>query len=223
MPKTLQRGRIDITDNYEMVYEILRDQGSNVFVVDIDEENDPNIHRNHPRVIGGSCLIPPMEALIAAADGEADVFRMMYAEHFSTPFIDNYVAALIIHIFGDGGNLLLYYHDELGIVPELIQIFWMRYGIQIGIVGESDCFMDPSCIPIWLQYLYKENKFTGRDFLYNYPVKTPINGAMMNKLILEILPPGNKAEQEQEIYRMVALLKQCPNLINPLIGGMMVE
>lgn len=208
-------GKIDITNNWDIVYGVLRDPSSPIIIVDMDEDDDPNIPKNHPRVIGGSCLIPPMEALIAAADGEVEVFRSIYGEHFMSPFIDNYVAAIIIALMA-GKQLLISYNDDLGIVNEFINIFYSRYGIKIGILGESDGGFDMSCIPIWLQYMYRENTITGNEFLFNYPMNVQINDAMMGKLINELMPVGDKV---QEIYRMVQLLKETPTLINPLVGN----
>lgn len=215
MPRQITPTRIDITDNWDIVYGVLRDPSSPVIVVDMNEDNDPNIPKDHPRVIGGSCLIPPMEALIAAADGEVEVFRAIYGEHFMSPFIDSYVGAIIIALM-TGKQILISYNDELGIVNEFINIFYSRYGIKIGVPGESEGMFDPSCIPIWLQYMYRENTITGIEFLFNYPVNVQINDAMMSKLINELMPVGNKV---QEIYRMVQLLKETPTLINPLVGN----
>lgn len=215
MLRELTPGRIDITNNCDLVYGVLRDPSSPIIVIDMDEEMDPNIPRNHPRVIGGGCLLPPMEGLIAAADGEVEVFRTIYAEHFVSPFVDSYVGALIIALMS-GKQLLISYNDELGIVNEFINIVFMRYGIKIGVIGESEMSLDMSCVPVWLQYMYRDNIITGMEFLFNYPVNTKINEIMMQKLITEIVPPGK--DQAGEIYRMVQLLKQTPDLINPLVG-----
>lgn len=218
MPRQIIAGKIDITNNWDIVYGVLRDPSSPVIVVDMNEDNDPNIPKDHPRVIGGSCLIPPMEALIAAADGEVDVFRLIYGEHFMSPFIDSYVGAIIIALM-TGKQLLISYNDELGIVNELINIFYSRYGIKIGVIGESEGAFDPTCVPIWLQYMYRENTITGNEFLFNYPVNVQINDVMMDKLINELMPVGDREQKAQEIYRMVQLLKETPMLINPLVGN----
>lgn len=216
MPRMITPGRIDITNDFELVYGVLRDPNSPIIVIDMDEDNDPNIPKDHPRVIGGECLIPPMEALIAAADGEKEVFNIIYNDHFTTPFIDNYVGAIIISLM-IGKQLLIYYSDDdLGIVNGLINVFYSRYGIKIGIIGESEGMLDSTCIPIWLQYMYRENVITGIEFLFNYPVNVQINDVMMTKLINEIMPPGE--DKAKEIYQMVYMLKETPTLINPLVS-----
>lgn len=212
-------GRIDATNNWDIANGVLMDPMSQVIVIDMEDDISANPElRNHPRFIGGGCLIPPMEALIAAADGEAQVFKMMYAEHFETPFVDSFVAALIISLI-NGRQLLLYYSDELGIMETMIDIFWARYGIKIGSVGEHDCEFDPTCIPIWLQYAYQENNIDARSFLFNYPLNVRINYSMMQKLIVDIMPVGSDDEEKaKEIYRMVQLLKETPNLENPIVN-----
>lgn len=221
--KITMNGSLNATNDDNFVLMILNDPSSNVFVIDVEEESDPRIDKNHPRVIGGGCLLPPMEGLIAAADGEHEVFRNIYAEHFQSPFVDNYISTIISSMILKGVNIIIYYQDELGVMGDFLEIFWFRYGIQIGIVGSSPeprpFGYDESCLPIWLQFLYRDNQINAEEYLYNYPIGIDINEVMINKLIKDIVPIGSSYEEmRKSVLEYGELLKQNPNVSNPLYG-----
>lgn len=213
-------GMISITGNAPWVLEMLN-SGADIKVINMDEDGNPEykIPLNHPAVIGGTCLLPPMEALIAAADGEREVFEMIYAEYFSTPFIESYIAALIIYLC-QGHNLIIYYEDGLDITDEIIQMFWMKYGIGISRQDQSTIAQhDFSCAPIWLKYMYVENVITGEEFLYHYPEGTPIDPMLMERLIMELKPCGKTIEEKSaDIYSLMRALKYNPNVMNAFEG-----
>lgn len=214
-PVTLT-GSLELTNNFELVSSLLADPQSNVMIIKMDED-DMRLDINHPKVIGGTCLLPPMQAMIAAADGDKMTYQSIYADHFNDPFVDNYISALIIFL-SKGGHLIIHYEDQIGIVPDLLRFFWMRYGINIGVIGESPFSLDPTCSPIWLQYLYRENRINGEDFLYNYPLNTVIPEAVADKLLMELSPYGETAEDRlKALYDLSAKLKINVNTVDPLI------
>lgn len=209
------KGDISITDNIQFVREILYSNIPNTKIISLDETNV--IPLEHPNVIGGTCLLPPIDALIAEADGDEIMFDQHYSELFITPFVDQFVGALIVSLMS-GTNLLLYYPElDTNIAPKLMEQFWRRYGIGIGIINQKPKVYDESCIPIWLGYAYTLKAINGRDYLYAYPVGCAIPDHILQYLIMEISPVANNYDERvQYIYSLVEKFKKKPNLVIPI-------
>lgn len=209
-------GSISITDNINFVRDILYSNSSqDIRIISLDEDN--SIPTNHPLVLGGTCLLPPMDALIAEADGDEQLYDVYYSEHFNDPFVSQFIGALFIFLY-NGGNLLFYLpslRDTTG--KKFLQQFWIRYGINIGIVGQSTHNYDISCIPIWLTYIYLSDAMHPFELLYFYPVDALIPDNIMNKLLNEINPLGDTLNEKISfILDLSKKLKEKVNTIVPL-------
>ena len=209
------KGDISITDNINFVKEVLYSNIPNTKVISLDENNA--IPLEHPNVIGGTCLLPPIDALIAEADGDEMLFDQVYSEHFMTPFVDQFVGALIISLMR-GTNILLYYPElDTNIAPKLMEQFWRRYGIGIGIINQKQKVYDESCTPMWLGYAYTAKAINGRDYLYAFPINCQIPDMILQYLIIELSPVVDNYEGKvQYIYDLVEKFKQKPDLIIPI-------
>lgn len=206
------KGNISITNNIGVIREMLFSNVENVKFLCLDDEGQ--LPLNHPNVLGASCLLPPMEALIAEADGDEKLFDSIYFEHFNEPFIFQFTTALIISLY-NGMNLVLYYPElDTNIVPKLRQHFFQRYGIWIGIMGTPDCCKyDMSCTPMWLDFIYLQNAMTPMEFLLQYPTKAKIQQNIMDKLLLDLQPYGNSLKEKCDyILSLWNKLKQKPNI-----------
>ena len=210
-------GDISITDNLQFVQEILFNNSIDTKIISLDENN--SLPLDHPRVLGGKCLLPPIDALIAAEDGDEASFDMFYSENFMNPFTDQFVGAMIIYLMR-GGNLLLYYPEFkcTAAGPKILDQFWRRYGINIGIIGERPHYYDVSCTPIWLNYAYSIGNIDCKNYLYLYPEGATIPDNIMYRLIseLSLYVDGGYENLTNYIYGLVHKYKEKPNLIIPI-------
>lgn len=204
-----------MTDNLEFTKEILFSNTPNTKIVSLDE--DGALPLDHPNVLGGTCLLPPVDAMIAEEDGNEALYDAIYTEIFDAPFLAQYVGALVIYLF-NGGNLLLYVPDlNSNTAKELRNIFWKRYGIGIGVMGQVNMFLDNSCIPMWLEMIYGANAMSPIQFLYLYPEKVVIQPPFMDKLLTELSPFGKTYQDKMDyIMSLVHKLKEKPNLVIPI-------
>src|SRR5574344_397895 len=133
-----------------------------------------------------------MDALIAEADGDEQSFDIIYFNHFTNPMVEQFVIALIAYLYSVGGHLIMY-SSELNspIINKLIQMFWKRYGIGIGVVGFSECTFDDSCAPIWLGFLYSIRSISPLEMLYLYPKEALIPQPIIDQLLIELSPFGD--------------------------------
>lgn len=209
------KGDIQITDNIGFVREILYSDTPNIKVISMDE--DGAIPLEHPDVIGGTCLLPPMDALIAEADGDEVAFNEIYMNHFYDPFVDQFISALISYLFV-GGNLLIY-HPNVSIFScaKFREIIWILYGINIGIVGQQNCSYDQKCVPVWLCMIYMINAILPIDFLRLYPVESLIPNNIMDKLLVDMAVFEDGYENKvRRILHIRDILKTNPNIKIPL-------
>ena len=178
------KGTIYITDDLQLVRSV---PDRTVKIISLDEEN--RISPNEPNVIVGTCLLPPMEALIAEADGDEDLYDIYYINHLNDPYIQEFIGVIISALY-KGISLLLYapMMKENIFVSKLKTHLWALYGIGIGIPGGEQCQYDSRCIPIWLNMMYFANVISFNEFLLYYPENAQLSDAIANKLIADIKP-----------------------------------
>ena len=115
---------------------------------------------------------------------------------------------------------MLYYPNldpsESKTVPKLIDMFWRRYGIGIGILGLSNGVYDMTCIPIWLKMMYGQKLIGPIEFLAKYPLDARIEDQVMMSLLEDIRPHCNNLESsKQYIISIWKHIKEKPNLKIP--------
>lgn len=197
MNKNVLKGTIYVTDNMDFVTSV---PDQSVKIISLDEDN--RLNPNDPNVVIGTCLLPPIEALIAEADGDEDLYNIHYINHLNSPYVQEFIGVLISALYR-GISLLLFapqMKENISIV-KLRQHLWSLYGITIGIVGGESCSFDPRCIPIWLNMVYSANVISPYEFLIEYPENVIFNNMIMNKLISEIKPVGNSYEDRVEFIK----------------------
>lgn len=177
-------GTIYVTDDLQLVRSV---PDRTVKIISLDEEN--TISPNEPNVIVGTCLLPPMEALIAEVDGDEDLYDAYYLNHLNEPSIQEFIGAIISALY-KGISLLIYapMMKENIFVSKLRSHLWVLYGIGIGIAGGEPCQFDPRCIPIWLNMMYFANVISFNEFLLYYPENGHMDDMIINKLIVDIKP-----------------------------------
>lgn len=181
--------------------------------------------------IGGTCLLPPMEAKIAEADGNEQLYDSVYSNHLLLPFQQEFITALIAFLY-KSGNLILYL-PEIGYcntTMKLVEHLYRLYGIHPGIIGDqnpanANCYYDDRCIPIWLNMIFCARVISAKEYLLKLPNNaTIINNKVIMLLIEELQPYGNSINEKiKEILRYHKLLHRNPNCrlaIHSADGGM---
>ena len=128
-------GTIYITDKIEQVRAFPVGPASRI--INLDE--DDVLPENNPFIIGGQCLLPPINSKIAEADGNEMAYDMYYKENLLRDYQETFIAALISFLY-KGGSLLLFL-PELGYsltADKLIQFIYELYGIHIAKLGYED-------------------------------------------------------------------------------------
>lgn len=193
------KGTVFITDDIEIVYQTPTD--GTVKIIDMDE--DHQLPENNRNIVPGTCLLPPIDAKIAEADGNEQAYDAIYGEHLFAPFQQQYIAALIYFLYR-GGNLLFFLPEVYtNTKDKFIQHMLIRYGIKIGIVGaeqpqDYNFFYDLHYIPCWLNMMYKSDLIPYEIYLNQYPLdaRLDMDPGVMNKLLQDIRPYG-KTIQDQ--------------------------
>lgn len=208
------KGTIDVTCDINLVQSI---PDSSVRIISLDEEN--RISPNDPNVILGTCLLPPMEALIAEVDGDEDLYDIYYINHLNSPYVQEFIGALIAALY-KGISLLLFapMMNENISIRKLRQHLWSLYGIMIGVAGGEPCIYDPKCIPIWLTMIYSANVIYPEEFLLYYPEDAIISKTIIDKLMMEIKPVGISYDDRLSVIkRYHHNIKKNPNTQSAII------
>ena len=215
---SILKGSIYITDNLDIVYNA---PFNTTKIINLDEDG---ILQDNEAFIGGTCLLPPMEAKIAEADGNEYNYDIFYQSHLMEPYQQQFIAALISYLYR-GGNLILFL-PETGYdntKKKLIYHLWTLYGIHIGIIGSTNpyesCYYDEKCEVIWMNMIYTSKVIDAKEYLYMYPLDAVINNQqVISELIEELHPIGNSFNDKMKtINRYRELIHKNPRVQMVLI------
>lgn|SRR5574344_1231583 len=215
------KGEISITDNFPFARDVLFDGSSTARIINMDEDC-AEFHIQHPRLLGGECLLPPMDALIAEQDNNERLYDDIYNAHFNDPYINQFVTALIASLY-QGNNLLIYINSfNSNTFKKFYYLFDARYGIHMGTMPENGqitkCSYDIRCTPLWINMLYDANLINPLQVLYDYPVDAPFPPAIEERLIIEIGIYGSDyAEKVRYLNDIKIKLKSDKDLKLPII------
>ena len=214
------KGNIYITDNTNVVYNFPLDAMNKIINLDEDDVLPENNN-----VIGGTCLLPPINAKIAEADGDENNYDSFYIEHLTLPYQQQFIGALITFLY-KGGNLLLFL-PELGYTntrDKLLGFMFSLYGLHIGIINDpipqnAMCYYDLSATPIWLNLIYLTGTMSAQEYLSLYPEDADLtaNPKIMELLINNIRPYSNTLSGKiNYILQYHKLIHKNKNVINPI-------
>lgn len=216
------KGTIYITDNIDVIYNTPINGLSKIISLDEDGVLD-----NIKEIIGGTCLLPPMEAKIAEADGNEQLYDLSYSNHLLLPFQQQFISALIAFLY-KGGNLILFL-PELGYTntaEKLIEHLFRIYGLHPGIIGHNNpqfanCFYDTKCIPIWLNLIFTAGVLSPTEYLYMYPEDAPITNEQVMILLIKQIDPYGKTINDKKNYilRYHKLIHINPKVVPVIYGG----
>jgi hypothetical protein len=215
---SILKGTIYITDNPEVIYNTPLNVTK---IINLDEDG---ILQDNEAFIGGTCLLPPIEAKIAEVDNNEQQYDMFYQSHLLEPYQQQFISALIAYLYR-GGNLILFLPDVGydNTKNKLLYHIWSLYGLHIGIIGDpnpnnSNCYYDDRCTVIWLNMIYTAKVIDAIEFLFMYPEDAVINNnQVIAELCEELHPLGNSINEKLktiEHYRRA--LKKNSRVIMPL-------
>lgn len=177
------KGSILITDDINFVYSI---PDASIKVLSLDE--DGKLNPQLPNVIQATCLLPPLECLIAESDGNADVYDMTYYAHLNQPFQQQFIGAIISYLY-KGGSFIVYapqLKDTISIM-QLRKNLMILYGIGMGIINSPVKFeLDYRCIPIWLNMMYEARTISAREYLHEFPKDAIIAPNILQQLVIDL-------------------------------------
>lgn len=212
------KGTIYVTDDEDIVYKA---PINNTRIVSLDEDG---VLMKDDSILVGTCLLPPIEAKIAEADGNEALYDMTYSNHLLEPYQREFISALLSFLY-KGGNLILFL-PELGTNnrEKLVQHMYTLYGIHIGLIGHmnpsvANCYYDERCLPMWINMIYSVNVFTPYEYLELYPLDCKISDISMQKLLMEINPYGSSIKDKIDyILSLQKQLHKNPN-VRPAISS----
>ena len=215
---SILKGNFSITDNIDFTREIIFTR-NDTKILSLDENN--TLPLEHPNVIGGNSLLPPIDALIAEQEGNRNAYERIYEEMFVDNIeIDNFFASIFCLLMKKQNILMYAPRLQENSIIKLIDILYKRYGIGVGIIGQSQPVYDESCIPMWLRYVYLFNYMIAKDYLYFIPDASMITQDVMDRLLIEINPYGESYSKKIEyIKSLVKKVKEKPDLIIPFSQG----
>mgnify|MGYP004604172083 FL=1 len=216
----LLKGVIEVTDNIEYAQKAAFTPNSPARVVMFCDETSSKLPLDHPKVIGGSILLPPMEALIAEADGDAVGYDYCYRQYLSNePSVVAFISAIVIYLY-KGGYMLFYCDNLLGNhIVKFLKVIYDNLGIRFGVVGNqpSPPMYDVRFTAKWLEVLYMENQIPVEEYMRLVSENTQIPDYLSNKLLQEVRPYGQDLnEQYQTLSRLIHRYKENPKIIVPI-------
>jgi hypothetical protein len=209
------KGTIFITDNLDRIYSTPLNQSTKIISLDED-----GILMENKDILGGTCLLPPIEAKVAEADGNEQLYDSIYSNHLLAPYQQNFISAIIAFLY-KGGNLILFL-PEIGYTnttEKLVEHLYRIYGIHVGIISNpnpvvANCYYDAKCIPIWLNMIFMAGVISPYEYLYQYPLDAQItNQEVLNLLIIEMKPYGETLYQKIDVIKRIHYyIHQNPNV-----------
>ena len=195
------KGNMALIYNPNIVYDVLiSDQA--VFVFSLDEDNDnPKLDpEKNRRVVMGTMLLPPVDAMWSLTSGEWDKFQMEYYNHLISPEVTEFIFMLIGLIYR-GYKLVFYYPDDSSeVIKYLMEFISRNFGIHVFEPNkENDLFIyDESKVPMYLCGIYYAGMLSSLEFLYMYPIEINIPNDIYPKLIYDMKPIGNSLVEKIE-------------------------
>lgn len=178
-------------------------------IIDLDEEPRKPRSFGGRRVIKGTCLIPPVDALIAEADGNEAVFNAIYYKHFTSPEVQLFLGAIVTFLF-KGGNMAIYYPtDNEVLVYKLIEMMDYTIGVRPSFrTFNISGIFNPDFAPTWIEMIFDTDSVDPYLLLTVYPCDKPISGLLLDKFIYVLRIPGRTYQDKVDtVFRLRERLK----------------
>ena len=178
-----------------------------VVVFSLDEDNDnPMLDpERNKRVVMGTMLLPPVDALWALSGGDFDKFQLEYYQHLTSPEATEFIF-MMLGMMHKGYKLIFYYPDDSSEVIQYLYAFFMNnFGIHICIPSKQfDLFSyDQTKVPMYACGIYYAGMINPNEFLYLYPIEVPIPNDIYPKLIYDLKPYGVDMAEKVHLIDML--------------------
>lgn len=193
------KGNLALIYNPMVVQDILMSDPY-VVVFSLDEDNDKPMldpDRNQ-KVVMGTMLLPPIDAMWSLTGGEWDKFQMEYYTHLISPEVTEFIFMMIGMMY-KGYKLVLYYPDDSSdVIKYLLQFFLNNFGIHICEPSKQyDLFSyDENRVPMYLCGIYYSGIIAPNEFLSLYPMSTAIPNDIYPKLVYDMKLVGNDLSEK---------------------------
>ena len=209
-------GNMALMYNPSIVIDMLTgDQAVIVFSLDEDNDNPYLDPEKNNRVVMGTMLLPPVDAMWALAGGDFERFQLEYYQHLISPECTEFIFMTLGMIY-KGYKIIFYYPDDSSEVIQYLHAFFLsNFGIHICEPNKQyDLFSyDQNKIPMYACGIYYSGMISPNEFLYLYPINMPIPNDIYPKLINDICPIGdNMAEQITIIDQLRASIGKRQNM-----------
>ena len=204
-------GNMALMYNPNIVIDMLNgDQYVVIFSLDEDNDNPMLDPERNGRVVMGTMLLPPVDALWALSSAEMDRFQLEYYQHLISPECTEFIFMMLGMIYR-GYKIILYYPDDSSEVIQYLHAFFLsNFGIHICEPSKQyDLFTyDQNKVPMYICGIYYSGMISPNEFLCLYPTNIAIPNDIYPKLIYDLHPIG---EDLSEQIKMIDLLHRSIN------------
>lgn len=192
-------GNMALIYNPNIVMDILAgDQAVVVFSFDEDNDNPQLDPERNNRIVLGTMLLPPVDAMWSLASGDLEKFQQEYYQHLTSPEVSEFIFMIIGMVY-KGYKIIFYYPDDSSEVIQYINAFFLNnLGIHICEPSKQyDLFSyDNGKIPMYACGIYYAGIISPNEFLMIYPIDIPIPNNIYPKLIYDLHPFGNDMPEQ---------------------------
>lgn len=212
MVNVILKGVINITDNLNLVKDLIEQNDPGNLIINLDEDN--KITGNN--VLFGSILLPPPGAIMAELDGDIQAYDIVLSDYYGSSDVQMFITGIIFTLYM-GRNIIIYSPDvfsqESISISKILDIFWNKFGIGIGIIGKSQCVYMPTFIPMWMNMMYDMSCIDARTFLIDYPEDASLQPVELDHLIADLQPIEQELKEKVKYIEEFRLkLKKKPDL-----------
>lgn len=195
----------------------------NIIVINLDEDDEYNLN-NLKYVMGGTCLLPPMDAMIAEANGDANDYDIIYHNHLYEPFQLEYFSALLAYIYTKGDIIFYYPQDDIECTNTFIKFLehiYTAYGIHIGYFYPKNrselFFIDVRRYGFILDQLFMVGVINVYCYLFEKDINDIIPRQVIDKVVHDFNPYEDTYADAVEHIRNYRLLIHKKSNQNKLI------
>ena len=195
------KGNMALIYNPNVIRDILiTDPAVVIFSLDEDNDNPELDPERNKRVVMGTMLLPPVDAMWSLTSGDWEKFQMEYYMHLTSPEVTEFIFMTIGMMF-TGYKIIFYYPDDSSdVIKYLMQFLLRQFGIHICEPNNpNDQFTyDESKVPMYLCGVYYAGMISPHDFMHLYPINVNIPNDIYPKLIYDMKPLGNSLVEKIE-------------------------
>lgn len=202
-------GQFLITDNRSEVMNMISSNAPNLRVMDLEEE--ASLPLDHPMVVNGIPLLPPVDSIIAEQDGNAQAYFGFYYDRLGEPEQEDFMTAIICYLC-NGGIMIGFVPDLKFVMPNMLRrVLDARYGIRIGMYPMEQTLYNYDYAHIWLWKMYTVGFIDAKMYLKLFPVEQHIPDYAISKLIYDTNIYGTDYNDKVQTLERIKDRMKVPN------------